>query len=229
MFKLKSILNSWEKLLFPDLCVSCKTALVNHENHLCLTCELELSQVPERINLSHKFVGKSLIEFTASMYAYKPKSVAANLIEDLKYNGNQTVGVFLGEKLGEFLNTQKLPNDIDFIVPVPLQKSKLYKRGFNQSLLIANGLASKIDLPVNTNAIKRIKQSISQTKKGRLARWLNVSEVFVANKQEVENKHILLIDDVLTTGATIDACATVALEAGARKVSIVTVCAAVLG
>ena len=141
----------------------------------------------------------------------------------LKYKGRKEAGIYLGKLFGMELSTSPLFQPINLIIPVPLHPKKYHQRGFNQSQVISKGIGSAMHIPVDTGHLVRLVHTSSQTRKSRYDRWENVRSAFgLINPEELEGKHILLIDDVLTTGATLEACASVLLEAENTKVSVAT-------
>lgn len=149
------------------------------------------------------------------------------MLHHLKYKGHQEIGEILGSWYGSQLKEHEYDKQLDLIVPVPLHSHKLKIRGYNQSDSFANGLAQGLQIPWSAHALLRISDSATQTKKTRLERWQNVGEIFkVAEPGIILNKRILLVDDVMTTGATLEACALVLLGAGAESVSVAAIAAA---
>ena len=168
------------------------------------------------------FWGRVRLENAASFCSYQPGSSFRKLVHDLKYRGHQAIGEELGKGYGHELI--KTPfNDSDLIVPVPLNKRKLRQRGYNQSECIARGLSRSMEKAIITTAVIKVRNSSTQTKKSRYDRWLNVEDTFrVVDPEILNGKHILLVDDVLTTGATIEACASEILKVPGTRVSVVT-------
>lgn len=176
-----------------------------------------------------KFLGRINLEAGAALYYFNKESKVQNLIHHLKYNGKREIGVVLGRKFGGELARSILFSEVDLIVPVPLHLRKLRQRGYNQSEMFAQGLSESLRRPYSANALMRLVHSSSQTKKSREARLLNVADVFAVNKpQRLVGKHVLLVDDVLTTGATLETCAAKILELPGTKVSMATIAMAML-
>jgi ComF family protein len=148
-----------------------------------------------------------------------------HLITQLKYGGNKKIGEYLGRVTGEFLQNSNRFSGIDYIIPLPLNIKKQQKRGYNQAAIIADGISTISKKPVLLNAVERNLFTETQTKKDRVDRWQTMQEVFtVTNEGVLENKHVLLVDDIVTTGATLEACGSKMLQVPGLKLSIASVC-----
>lgn len=179
-------------------------------------------------HLEKRFYGKVQIQHAFSYLSFHKNSIVQTLLHNFKYKGNKDIGTFIGRWFGSELIESGLGCEWDGIIPVPIHKSRERKRGFNQSQVFAEGLAEALSLPIYSNILLREKTNTSQTKKSRIERWSNVEKAFnLKNHELIQNKRILLADDVITTGATLEACALKVLEAGASNVSIVTMAAAI--
>ena len=218
--------NDFFNLIFPDLCCACNSALLRNERDICLNCLVTLPKTNFHLNkdnpVNKVFWGRVQIEMAVSFYSFAKKSKVQNLLHHLKYKGVKEVGVTVGTLLGYDLNKSDYFKGIDLIVPVPLHENKFKKRGYNQSEWIAKGVAKSMGVPINLNSLYRKQDSQTQTKKSRYKRWENVDEIFSLSDNELDNKNILLIDDVLTTGATIEACAHVLINQNC-KVFVATI------
>lgn len=207
------MINDFFNLIFPKLCCACNNALLKNEQIICVRCTLNLPKTNfhnDKENPVNKvFWGRVVIEMASSFYVFSKKSKVQNLLHNLKYKGVKEVGFVTGEMFGHELKDSKYFQDIDYIIPVPLHKHKLKKRGYNQSEWIANGLSKSMKVPVDINTLYRKKDSQTQTKKSKYKRWENVGEIFGLANEGLKGKRILLVDDVVTTGATIEACAQV--------------------
>ncbi|MBJ2173145.1 ComF family protein [Aureibaculum sp. A20] len=214
-------------LFFPKICVCCKEQLLQNEDTLCLKCRFELPITDFITEIDNKvekaFYGRLPIEFGASLFYYKTKGVSQQLIYQLKYRGQQDIGSLLGNWMGAQLKeSQRLPK-IDYIVPVPLHDKKLKKRGYNQLTTFGFSLSEIIEAPYLEGVLVRKSKTETQTLKQRFDRWKNVQEIFdVSTSNYFDNSHVLLIDDVITTGATLEACANQILKSNNVKISIVT-------
>ena len=204
---LKDIIN----IFYPEICLCCKEQLVENEQTVCLICRHDLPLTKfsfEKDNLVEKsFYGRIPIENATALFYFLKKGKVQQLIHELKYNKQQQVGTFTGNWLAsEMLESNRFKN-IDYIIPVPLHKNKLKKRGYNQVTTFGNSLASNLNVSYLDNVLIKVSSTKTQTKKLRLDRWKNVQELFVVqNSDKLKNKHILIIDDIITTGATLEAC-----------------------
>lgn len=228
---IKDIGDDFLSLFFPRLCLACSVHLVRGEKVLCTECLLTMARTDFHLRrdnpLEQAFWGRCMIERAAAFSVYNRGSRIRKLIHALKYNGRKEIGKMLGELYGTILSESGFMHDIDIIVPVPLHPARQRKRGYNQSEYIAYGLSEATKVAVKNNIIRRIEQTDSQTKRGRYERWENVKGLFfVPEPQEIRGKHILVVDDVITTGSTMEACVNALHEAGDVKVSIVALAAA---
>jgi ComF family protein len=204
MKPLKNILH----IFFPEVCLCCDEHLINNENTICLNCrhDLPLSHFcSEKDNLVEQtFYGRIPLKSATTLFFFVKKGKVQQLIHHLKYNKQQQVGIFIGNWLGDEIIESRRFENLDCIIPVPLHKKKLKKRGYNQVTTFGESLSIKLNIPFYENILTRISSTKTQTKKIRLDRWKNVQELFfVQNNLALENKHILLIDDIITTGATL--------------------------
>ncbi|RYG20502.1 MAG: ComF family protein [Chitinophagaceae bacterium] len=212
-------------LLFPNLCSGCGIGLHTGENTICTHCLYDLPYTDFHLNTSNR-VAKQLwsrlpFEAAMAMLYFKKGTKIQNLIHNLKYNGKTDVGFILGNLLGTRLLLSDHYKAIDYIVPVPLHPKKERIRGYNQSLSIAEGIASALTVPVHTKLLIRKKLTETQTRKSRFIRYENMLAVFeVTEPEQLQHKHVLLVDDVFTTGATIEACGNVLYAGGINKLSI---------
>jgi ComF family protein len=199
-------------LIFPDNCLACGGHLRYSERILCTACLLDIPLVrladSEDNSFEQLFIGQIPYERVTAFFYYTKKNKYANLMHELKYKGNQQAGIFLGELFGNHLKNTGFTNDIDCIVPVPLHAKRKRTRGYNQSEILAQGIANSTSLPICANAVERSVNTETQTKKNKEERKQNVANIFtVSNPQLLQGKHILLLDDVITTGATTISCA----------------------
>lgn len=215
-------------LFFPNVCLACGETLNRQERIICLSCQLKLPEtgfhLHEENPVSRVFWGRVNLNAATSFLFFNKGGNVQKLIHSLKYRNRKEVGIYLGELFGRSLIQSPLYEHIDFVVPVPLHPKKYRKRGFNQSEMIASGIAKSMKTNTDFSNLQRIVNTDSQTRKSRYNRWENVKGVFAIKAPEhFEEKHILLVDDVLTTGATLEACASTLLEINNTKVSVATI------
>lgn len=226
-----SYLNDFIELIFPNNCVVCGKALLFQEVYLCTNCLYHLPRTSfhkEKDNAVSKLMwGRVYIEHASSFFFYRKGSEYQQILYQLKYNGQKELGYEMGKHYGADLKTAESFPDVDLLIPVPLHPARERSRGYNQSYWIAKGLSEMIEKPVVTNAVKRVINTKSQTKKTRGERWENVQSIFeLQNNKALENKHVLIVDDVITTGATIEALANTLLQTENVKISLATLAVA---
>ncbi len=212
-------------LLFPRLCYGCGTQLMRNEKLICTECYIMIPRTGFHTSpgnpLEQIFWGRCLVEKAAAFSVYNRGSRIRNLIHNMKYKGIKEIGYELGRIYGESLKSSGFSSDIDFIIPVPLHTGKLRIRGFNQSEVIATGISETTGIPVNAEAMERITGSATQTRRSRYDRWTNVEGIFhVVSPGPVVDRHVLLVDDVITTGSTIESCAGELLKIKGVRVSV---------
>ena len=219
-------------LIFPRVCCGCGTSLVRNEKLICTDCYISIPRTGyHEIGdnpVARLFWGRCRIEKAAAFSFYSKGSRIRRIIHSLKYQGIREIGFEMGRIYAASLRTSGFFNDIDLILPVPLHPSRLRKRGFNQSEYISEGLSIISGIEVNNRALIRITSSGTQTRRSRYDRWMNVEGIFaVHDKEALRYRHILLVDDVITTGSTIDSCVSALTEIENVKVSVVALAAAV--
>jgi len=227
MEKAKQGLSDVLELLFPSLCTTCGERLTSQEKFICFDCWHDLPVTNFHVNPENKvaqlFWGRVKIENATSFFSYKKGSRYQHLIHYIKYKGLKELGFETGRKFGFALSESTAFSSVDSIVPVPLHPKKEQKRGYNQCSWIAAGIADVLHKPVIDKNLYRKTFTSTQTRKNRFERWQNVDGIFeVHHPAEFNGKHILLIDDVVTTGATLEACAFPLLKLPDTKVSIAT-------
>jgi len=227
MTKIYRIVNDLKEFIYPPLCITCGERLLSPEKYLCINCLADLPVTnfhlsPEN-TVAEIFWGRVKIENATSFFHYRKGSRYQKLIHFIKYRGMKELGNECGGRFGKILAGSEYYNSTDLIVPVPLHPRKKKKRGYNQSEYIAAGIASALNKPVCSDNLTRIAYTPSQTKKSRYERWQNVNGIFKINcPEDFKNKHILLVDDVITTGSTLEACASEILKITDTKISIAT-------
>jgi len=215
-------------LFYPNLCLACERNTPVHGGVICLPCQYYLPKTKFHLDrenaFTERFWGRVPIDAGAALFYFSKGSRTQNLVHKLKYDGKRKVGVKLGNLYGGMLNKSPYFSNIDVIVPVPLHPRKERKRGYNQSDLFAQGLAEEMELPRLPNGLIRRVASDTQTRMTRAERLINVTDAFaVKNKKALEGKHVLLVDDVMTTGATLEACASQILGCEGARVSMATI------
>ncbi|HCA82657.1 MAG TPA: hypothetical protein DEP18_02640 [Flavobacteriales bacterium] len=198
-------------LFYPSLCAACGEPLLRNEKTICISCWMELPFTgfhKEKDNpVERLFWGRSPVHFATSLCHFRKATRIQRLLHQLKYKGNTPVGEVLGIELGRQIRDSPHFGRIDAIAPVPLHPKKERVRGYNQSLFIANGIASVLETRVEPQLITRVHNNATQTRRNRFERYRNVETVFQVKEPELYyGKHILLVDDVITTGSTLEAC-----------------------
>jgi ComF family protein len=204
-------LRDFISLFYPEVCLTCGEGLAEKEEFICTSCLYKLPKTNYHNNpanaLYKVFYGRAEIVAGAAFCYYSKGSMVQDLVHEIKYNGKKELGTCLGKWYGADLKNVSPFSELDFIIPVPLHPKKLKRRGYNQSACFAEGLSQAMGVSVLPDAITRLKDTETQTNKSRFSRWENVKDVFaVANKEQLLNKNVLLVDDIITTGATMEAC-----------------------
>jgi ComF family protein len=221
-------LSDFVSLLFPELCAACRESLMANEYLICTDCRYNLPFTNFHLQadniVAQQFWGKIQLEGAYSLYYFSKGGKIQNLMHQFKYRGIKQIGNLLGNIAGGQLIKNKVFNTVDMIIPVPLHKKRMIQRGFNQSLCFAEGLSEKLNAVVENNNLVRVTATETQTHKSRFARFENMQEVFtVKNPEKLINKHVLLVDDVITTGSTLEACGAQLLKIEGLKLSIATI------
>ena len=198
-------------LIFPRICCGCGNSLWKHEKILCDSCFYHLPRTHFHLlddnPVSRIFWGRTGILSATSFLLFNKGSKVQNMIHAMKYKGRKDIGIFLGEEFGKMLRSAPPYSQSGIIVPVPLHRKKYLKRGYNQSEQFAIGLSASMDIPYTNECLFRKNETETQTHKSRFLRWNNVQDVFfVKNPGILAGKIILLVDDVITTGATLESC-----------------------
>lgn len=221
------MLGSLINLFFPKVCYACNYILTDNELYVCTNCRHNLPVTHFHFNnddsVKRVFYGRIPLENATSLLRFEKKGLTQNLLHNLKYKGCEEIGLFLGDWLGSELKTIETYSNIDLVIPVPLHKKKLRKRGYNQVTLFAKQLTKHLQAQYIDDVLIKTSNISSQVHKNRISRWFYNYEVFnTKNPEKIENKHVLLVDDIITTGATLEACANMLQKAKNVKISIAT-------
>ncbi len=229
--KFVSYLDDFLSLIYPRLCHACGNSLFMNEEVLCTQCLYHLPQThshTEKGNLVEKvFWGRFQVESAAARYYFRRGTKIQHLLHQFKYKNAPEIGIYLGRIYGSELVQSSLFSSVQVVIPVPLHHSKLIKRGYNQAAMFARGLGQGMKIPVDETSLYRTFASETQTRKTRLKRWENVKSIFAVNHPDkLKGMHILLVDDVVTTGATLEACAQKLLEIENVRISVAAIAVA---
>jgi len=228
MVSYKELKNSILHILFPHVCDGCGSDIIDEESSLCMKCIAEMPETNFHLHANNTvekiFWGRlALISATAQYYFIK-ESMMQRLMHELKYKGNRELGKQLGRLMGYDLQKNSRFNQVDYLIPLPLFASKEKRRGYNQATILCEGIAEVMNTEIAGDVIVRTQYTETQTKKGRIERWQNMEGKFeLVKPDKVQNKYILLVDDVITTGATLEACG-LQLQRASQKLSIATLC-----
>lgn len=227
MHTLKNILNDFSHLFFPQVCAGCGTDILSADALLCMYCFYQLPVTNFHLYANNPveqiFYGRLPVK-NASSYCYFTKnSLIQRVIFQIKYKGNKELGYFAGKLMGESLMQNNRFDNIDGIVPLPLFAAREKRRGYNQAAVLCDGISALTGIPVLKNAVTRVRHTETQTHKNRIERWYNMEGRFeLQDAEAISNKHILLVDDVITTGATLEACGSTLLKIKNTRLSILT-------
>ena len=213
-------------VLFPKVCSGCSNHLLSNEKVICTICRHEIPLTNHHLNTENeaikKFYGKIPVEFASTLVYFHKKGIVQEMIHNLKYRGHEEIGAVLGEWQAENLKKLPITNSFDEIIPVPLHKKRLKERGYNQVSSFGLALSKKLKINYNPNILSRSVYSKTQVKKNLLNRTEVLEHIFEVNFSEKDyDKHFLLIDDVLTTGSTLEACGRELLKIPGAKISVV--------
>jgi ComF family protein len=219
-------------LIYPHTCAGCGQKLLKGEQEICLACLLEIPQTHFHLDPHNPvwklFRGRVSIGIAASYLYFDKGSRVQSILHAIKYKGNQNLARQLGMLYGHVLSRDNVLNGIDYLIPIPLHPLKLKTRGYNQSEVWGEGLAASTGIPLLNNNLYRTENTASQTRKSRIGRWENVKDIFALQRpEEIRSKHVVLLDDVVTTGSTLESAAQCLLDGGAAQVNILTLACAV--
>ena len=220
---IKNLLN----LFFPEACLGCRDYLNDNEIYICTSCRHELPVTNFHFDnndaIKKVLYGRAKLEHATALLHFSKKSIVQQLMHNLKYRGYEDIGLFLGQWLGAELKTIKEYNTIDVVVPVPLHKSKFRKRGYNQVTKFGITIAEALEAEFNSSTLIKTTATRTQVFKSRLKRSSDSNAIFaIIEKQNLKGKHILLVDDIITTGATVEHCVNVLLTIEDVKISVAT-------
>lgn len=225
MQSLRSIISDTLHFFYPHTCTGCGSDLLEQQHLLCLKCISDLPHTGFAAQFANPveriFWGRIPVTAAHSEFYFSKGSIIQHLVHELKYKGNREIGVYLGELMAKTLLSSNRFEKIDWLVPLPLFHHKERKRGYNQAAVICEGLSKLMQVPVSTGNVTRVRLTETQTKKHRTERWQNVAGSFIVNDaQLLAGKHVLLVDDVITTGATMEACGQAIIAGTGAKLSM---------
>lgn len=221
------LITALSHIFFPHICPGCGTDVLDKKAVICVRCLYRLPFTNFNVyanNLTEKiFWGRLPVVNASSLCYFSKGSLTRQLMHQLKYKGNKKIGYYLGKMIGASLRTSERFNTIDALVPLPLFPAKERKRGYNQAAVLCEGMAEVMLLPVLKEAVKRVSFTDTQTRKNRIERWQNMEGRFeLTGRPAINNLHVLLVDDIITTGATLEACGHELLQAEGTRLSIAT-------
>ena len=226
--KISPISKSFFHLLFPEKCIHCEAELIEKESIVCLSCLSDLSYTffenyAEQTKMDKLFWGKILVHRTFSLYYFEEKTIVQSILHTLKYKNNPLIGIQFGRKIGEKIIQLEGFKDLNALIPVPIHPKKKFLRGYNQAEMLARGISEITTVPIQTTEVKKLKHTKSQTQKSLWERWTTSENILSSVLTDNSLKHIALVDDVLTTGATLERLAKTILDKNPSvKISLIT-------
>ena len=223
-----TLINDFLSLIYPRYCEACGSNLYKHEDLICNQCIITLPHSNYHLlsvnEINLLFAGRVPLVHALCIFNFEKSGRVQKLIHALKYQNQMGLGIWLGNYYANLLKAKSILDDVDLLIPIPLHKYKLKQRGYNQSECFAKGLSEVFERPMLNNCILRFSETSTQTKKKKFERWQNVEGVFKINNPSIlENKHVLLVDDVITTGATIDATWQAIKDIEGIKISVISI------
>ena len=224
----KSWLSAFIHLIYPHNCEGCGTDILNDNSYLCTKCLYQLPQTGFIANANNpvekKLYGRIKVEQAGAGFYFTKDGLLQHLVGQLKYKNNKEMGLYLGRLIGHQLKATLRFDEVEALIPLPLNEKKLSKRGYNQAEIICEGIASVWNKPIITDAVIRLIDTATQTNKSLTDRWDNIEGAFaIADASKIEGKHVALIDDILTTGASIESCGHELLKVKGVKLSVISV------
>ncbi|WP_291728100.1 ComF family protein [Bernardetia sp.] len=225
---LKDYFSAFAYILFPDNCLACGGVIEQGEKHICTVCRVSFPRTNFHLDkenmLAQKFWGRVKVEHAFAYLFFRKQSNVQSMLHYLKYKNAPEIGQIIGSWYGQELLDNDFYKNFDVIVPVPLHPKKFKSRGYNQSAYFGRGISEVWKIPQLEQGLQKVAHTESQTKKSREERYQNIKTGFtVPNPKEIEGKNVLVVDDVVTTGATLEACISLLLENGAKTVSVAAI------
>jgi len=223
-----TLFNDFLSLIYPRQCEACGGTLLEQEKYICLQCLVDLPKSKNTIKHGNEILnvllGRVPLQSANYLYSFEKSGPVQNLLHAIKYQNQKELATFLGEQMAFELKDQIALQNIDYLIPIPLHQKKLKSRGYNQSEFFAKGISNQIQKPILSQNLKRTVETSTQTKKRKYQRWENVKGIFeLQQPEQLINKHILLVDDVVTTGATIEAAWEALKEVEGINVSVASI------
>lgn len=228
LLKHGGILSDIRHLIFPQKCLSCDCELTRSENSICSLCTTNFTETnfhltDEPTIMDKIFWGRISIYKTYALFFFEKAKTTQKILFQLKYKNNPAVGHYFGKEIAKRIRLNADFHDVDVYIPIPLHPKKEFTRGYNQSEALAKGITQELDVPMDVRSLKRVQHGVSQTKKARYERWNSIQSTFKVKGSILKYKHIVLVDDVITTGSTIEVVASMILEMHPKaKISVVT-------
>lgn len=231
--RIQQYTNDLIHLFYPHICVGCGSDVIEHGQVICAQCFSNLPVTDYFLYANNPverlFAGRILVQQAGSAFYFTKQSLLQNIMHEIKYRGNIEAGLFIGKQTGIALQQSGRFADIDVIVPMPLSNRRARQRGYNQAAIMTQGMAEILKKPVEDHVAIRKINTATQTGKDRTSRWQTMQHAFTVNdKAALSNKHVLLVDDIVTTGATLEACGEVIAALPGVKLSIATVAYTIL-